>query len=66
MTKKISSKSQLKCRNLSEEKMSQSLQLKMSMLRICAIEEIFCDFVRPKEDMLRLRATQKKVCCYPV
>ena len=30
----------------------------MGMLRLCATEEIFCDFARPKADMLRLCTTQ--------
>ena len=51
--------------------MLRPLRLKMGMLRplrpklgmlqplrLCATEEILCDFARPKEDMLRLCATQ--------
>ena len=48
------------------------LRLKMGMMRLCATEETFatlhdpnpkkicCDFVRPKTDILRLCATQKR------
>ena len=36
------------------------LRLKMGMVRLCANEEIFCDFVRHKKDMMRLCATQKR------
>ena len=35
------------------------LQLKMGMLQLWATEEIFCDFARPKRNMLQFYATQK-------
>ena len=38
--------------------MLRPLRLKMGMLRLCATEEILWDFARPKEDIVRLCATQ--------
>ena len=43
--------------------MLRPLRLKMGMLRLCATEEIFCDFTRSKEDTLRVFPTPKKACC---
>ena len=40
--------------------MFQPLRLKTDLLRLCATEETFCEFVQPKQDMLLLCATQKR------